>query len=214
MASIAGKWTIPLTPSLSLKSVLHVPKLSINLLSIHKLTKDLNCKVVFSPNDCVFQEPIMGKTIGLAKERDGLYFLDTSGGKDGSQLPLSHFSEKLSLNKSQIWLHHFRLGHPSFSVLKTMFPILFKGMDDKSFHCEVCQFAKHHRVSFPWSDNKSLHPFSLIHTDVWGPSKIPNITGARWFISFIDDCTRVTWLFLMKYKSDVSIILPKCQNDS
>ena len=93
MVSIAGKRTIPLTHSLSLKYVLHVPKLSINILSIHKLTKDLNCKMVFSPNDCVFQEPVTGKTIGLAKEREGLYFLDT-GGKDGSQLPLAHFSKK------------------------------------------------------------------------------------------------------------------------
>ena len=32
---------------------------------------------------------------------------------------------------------------------------------------------------------------------------IPNISGAKWFVSFIDDCTRVTWIFLMKDKSEV-----------
>ena len=41
-----------------------------------------------------------------------------------------------------------------------------------------------------------------------GPSTIPNVSGARWFVSFIDDCTRVTWLFLLKQKSNVSTVLP------
>ena len=38
-------------------------------------------------------------------------------------------------------------------------------------------------------------PFSLIHTDVWGPSTVPNVFGAHWFVLFIDDCTRVSWFF-------------------
>ena len=46
--------------------------------------------------------------------------------------------------------------------------------------------------------------FYLVHTDVWGPSHIPNILGAKWFLTFIDDCTRVTWVFLLKQKSEVS----------
>ncbi|PON38244.1 LOW QUALITY PROTEIN: hypothetical protein PanWU01x14_314000 [Parasponia andersonii] len=74
LASIAGKRTTPLTPSLLLKYVLHVPKLTINLLSIHKLTKDLNCKAVFLPNHCVFQELVIGNMIGLAKERERTTF--------------------------------------------------------------------------------------------------------------------------------------------
>ena len=66
--------------------------------------------------------------------------------------------------------------------------------------------AKHHRVSFPLSNTKPFHPFFLVHTDVWGSSKIPNITGAKWFVSFIDDCTKTIWLFLMKEKFEVSHI--------
>jgi len=38
---------------------------------------------------------------------------------------------------------------------------------------------------------------------VWGRAPISNISGAKWFVSFIDDCTRVTWTFLMKDKSEV-----------
>jgi len=36
-----------------------------------------------------------------------------------------------------------------------------------------------------------------------GPLPIRNILGAKWFVSFIDDCIQVTWIFLMKDKSEV-----------
>jgi hypothetical protein len=71
----------------------------------------------------------------------------------------------------------------------------------------VCELAKHKRASFPISNKRSSILFYLIHNDIWGPT-IPNVSGARWFVSFIDDCTRVTWIFLLKHKSDVSTVLP------
>ena len=72
---IVGSGIIFLIPSLHLNHVLHVPKLSNNLLSIHKLTKDLNCVVTFFHSHCVFQNLATGKTIGIAEEQNGLYCL-------------------------------------------------------------------------------------------------------------------------------------------
>ena len=93
-----------------------------------------------------------------------------------------------------------------------MFSSLFKNVDLKHLHCDICEFAKHKRVSFFPSNNKSLFPFHLMHSDVWGPSRVTNLSGARWFVTFIDDCTRVTWVFLMKQKSDVVHIFPTFHN--
>ena len=98
-------------------------------------------------------------------------------------MPLSYFFEKFSWNKAQIWLHHLCLGHLFFFfVQKNAF---------NSFHCEVCQFAKHHRVRFPLSNTKSTLPFLLIHTNVWCPFGIPSLFGTTWFVFCIDDCTVV-----------------------
>ena len=206
--TVAGKGDIPLSQNLMLRDVLHVPKLSAKLLSIHKLTTDLQCLVTFTPTLCKFQDQETGKMIGLAREDNGLYLLmearETSSIK--SQLPLSLLSESIpSLNK-EIWLRHFRLGHPSFSTLKNMFPTLFQGINLENFHCDDCELAKHKRVSFPNNNKRMSTPFSLIHSDVWGPSNIPNISGARWFVIFIDDCTRVSWMYLLKQKSEVTQI--------
>lgn len=49
----------------------------------------------------------------------------------------------------------------------------------------------------------------LIHSDVWGPSKVTTLGGSRWFVTFIDDCTRMTWLCLMKSKTEVNSIFQK-----
>jgi transposase InsO family protein len=117
-------------------------------------------------------------------------------------------SESVLTKKEKIFLFHCRLGHPSFRVIKVLFPSLFTTIDVESLHCDVCEFAKHKRLPFPLNNKRSLSPFYLIHSDVWGPSTIPNVTGARWFVTFIDDCTRVTWVFLLKNKSDVCYVFP------
>lgn len=46
----------------------------------------------------------------------------------------------------------------------------------------------------------------MIHSDIWGPIRIKNIIEARWFITFIDDHTRLCWVFLLKEKSDAKEI--------
>ncbi|KAL5740477.1 hypothetical protein ACOSQ2_029657 [Xanthoceras sorbifolium] len=91
-----------------------------------------------------------------------------------------------------------------------MFPLLLKGIDIETLHCDICKFAKHRRVSFLISNNNIT--FSLIHSDIWGPSAAPNVYREPWFVSFIDDCTRVTWLFSLKNKSNVNSVFPTFHN--
>ena len=121
-------------------------QLSTNIASIQKLTQDISCRVIFDASFCEFQDQGLGRKIGLAKEHNGLYFLSTSSQPRlvKSTLSTSFFS---SSNKDVIWLHHSRLGHVPFSTLKLMFPTLFKGLDIQPFHCDICEYALHTRVS-------------------------------------------------------------------
>ena len=52
ITSVAGKGSIHLSDNLVLYSVLHVPNLACNLVSINKLTQDLNCTANFSNAMC------------------------------------------------------------------------------------------------------------------------------------------------------------------
>ena len=114
-----------------------------------------------------------------------------------------------SPSNNEIYLMHFRLGHPSFHYLKKLFPELFINKDLSSFHCEICGLAKHHKNTYPAREYKPTKPFSLIHSDIWGTSRVPTCNGKRWFITLIDDHTRVTWVFLLKEKSEVENVFKK-----
>jgi hypothetical protein len=87
--------------------------------------------------------------------------------------------------------------------MRHLFPDLFSSNSIIDSKCDTCILAKSHRTSFPISLNKSTIPFALIHSNVWGPSPVSTISGVRWFVIFIDDCTHMTWLYLLKNKDEV-----------
>ena len=88
-----------------------------------------------------------------------------------------------------VW--HCRLGHPSFSYLKHLFSALFKKVNPLSFQCESCLLAKSQRKSYIQKPYQASKPFYLFHSDVWGPSKVTTVSGKKWFVTFIDDHTRL-----------------------
>ncbi|KAK2975037.1 hypothetical protein RJ640_002466 [Escallonia rubra] len=206
-APIVGEGHLPLTSNMNLDSVLVVPSLDYNLLSVSQITTALFCVVIFWPNFCVFKDIRTRQTIGCGVRRGKLYYLDlVSKSSDKQRQAPTLNDSKGKIQKSKIWLWHRRLGHASFGYLKKLFPSLFTKCDVSSFQCEVCELAKSHRVSFPLALNKSPDPFMIIHSDVWGPSNINSLGGSHWFVTFIDDCTRMTWVQLMKSKSEVNVL--------
>ena len=64
------------TSSITLSSVLGLPNLAFNLVSVSKLTKDLNCCILFFPDHCLFQDLLTKQIIGKGHVSDGLYVLD------------------------------------------------------------------------------------------------------------------------------------------
>lgn len=46
-----------------------------------------------------------------------------------------------------------------------------------------------------------------MHTDLWGPYKTPSLTNNHYVLTIVDDYSRATWTFLIKYKSQVAFTL-------
>ena len=108
-------------------------------------------------------------------------------------------------------LWHYRPGHPSFLYLKKLFSSLFT-KSSNGFQCGICQLSKHVHKPYPIQPHKPSHLFSMIHSNVWGPPKIKNIIRTRWYVSFVDDHTRISWIILLKEKSKVGQIFKKIYN--
>ena len=171
-------------PSLPLTSVLYTLECPFNLISISKITRTLDCSIIFSDKFVTLQDQSTWKTISIGRESQGLYHLTLQS------------SSAVCISTNAPLLIHSRLGHPSLSKFQKMVPHF---SNFSSLTCESCQLGKHTRVPFPQRlNNRAKSPFELVHTDVWGPCRTAFTLGFQYFVTFIDDYSRCTWLFLMK----------------
>ena len=92
-------------------------------------------------------------------------------------------------------------GHPSLPLLKKLYP-QFSSLS--SLNCGSCQFAKLHQVRLsPRVNKRASASFELVHYDVWGPCSVLFSIRFKYFITFVDDFSRVTWLYLMKNRYEL-----------
>ena len=99
--------------------------------------------------------------------------------------------------QSLMTLWHNRLGHPNRLVLNKVLSqlnIIVSSYAAVKF-CDACQYGKLHQASFPPTLLHTTASFQIIHSDVWGPAPFLSIDGYRYYISFVDDYNKYTWIF-------------------
>ena len=144
-------------PSIPLTFVLYVPNCPFNMISISKLTQDLNCLITFSNNSVTLKDRSTGRTISIGREFSGLFHLNSPS------------SSTVCTSMDTPLFIHSCLGHPYISKFRVMVP-RFSSLS--SIKCESCQLGKHTSVPFPKHlDQRTKSPFKLVNTDVWGPSR-------------------------------------------
>ena len=125
---------------------------------------------------------------------DGLYYLCKN-----SSLTRALQVKLKSIHENQLW--HRRLAHPSESVLFKF----FTSVSTSDITCHTYQLSKFTRLPFVNSQSRACKPFEMVHTDVWGPTA-ESREGFKYFVLFIDDFSRVSFLYLMKSKNEVFTI--------
>ena len=63
-----------------------------------------------------------------------------------------------------------------------------------------CLYGKHSRVKFPYGATRKNEILELIHSDVFGLVLVQSLGGSLYYVNFIDDLSRNTWLYLLKKK--------------
>ena len=107
-----------------------------------------------------------------------------------------------------------RFGHLNFGTLKAMGEKkMVKGMPSINHPnqlCEACLIGKHARRSFlKEALSHATKPLQLVHIDVCGPINPPSFGKSKYFILFIDDFSRKTWVYFLKQKLEAFVALKK-----
>nr|KYP40581.1 Retrovirus-related Pol polyprotein from transposon TNT 1-94 [Cajanus cajan] len=183
----------------TLTEVRHVPDLKNNLISVGVLdSKSFKCNVKNG-----VMEIKRGSTLVMRGFKKGnLYMLQGS---------TSSISESISVAEKNIpdltYLWHMRLGHMSERGMMILSKQQLLGnhtVKELRFY-DHCIFGKEHRIKFPKAQHSTKSTLDYIHSDCWGPSQVPSLGGGRYFLSIIDEYSRMTWIFIMKHKNQAFI---------
>ena len=184
-----------------LNKIHHCPQAATNIISINQFCLDNNCYFILTTNDFIVKEKLTGRILLQGVVENDLYPLV---GCKTSHKSLTCLSTTIGVRaNTDTW--HSRLGHPSSVTLDSLFhsnKLSIKGPSNKIEFCSACQLGKAKKLSFLEFSRQSSVLLTLIHSDVW-VSPVQSTGGCSYYVLFIDDYSRYSWLYPLHRKSDV-----------
>ena len=185
-----------------ISDVLFVPDIDQSLLSLGQLLendfglnfKNKTCKIFHPDGSELFSVKMKGRSFSL----------------DLSHAGLKAFSGLV--DETELW--HKRLGHFHYPALNNMqksglvqdLPFI----REENGVCKVCQLGKQARLPFPLNMTwRATERLQLIHTDTCGPMSNPSLNGSRYYVIFVDDFSRMCWVYFLTQKSEVAAVFWK-----
>jgi hypothetical protein len=184
---------------LVLSNVLVSPSIIKNLIYVHHFTTDNNCSIEFDPFGLSVKDLQTRSVIAMCNSTGDLYPFFPIPSSNTTALATTTSS-------SSLWHHRLgHLGHAALSKLISSHAISCnKHIDDHI--CHACQLGRHVRLPFSVSNSRAVNPFDLIHCDLW-TSPVVSVSGYKYYLVILDDCTHYTWTFPLRLKSETFSVI-------
>jgi hypothetical protein len=95
-------------------------------------------------------------------------------------------------------IHYGALGN--LREVVTQFP---KFIEERHDPCKGFTLGKYAQRPFPLSEHRSKGVLDLIHSDVCGSMSVELVGGTKYFVLFINDYSRNTWIYFLKTKDEL-----------
>ena len=185
---------------LRLTEVLFSPEVGYTLVSIGRLD-ELGYSATFTDGKCILRDSCDDIIGEIPKSNRGLYRV--------VHLPGGNSANAAAETVTVMELHR-RMGHIAPSAAQRLAEqglvsgLKFDLSKDEPTFCESCVYAKATRkpIAKARQGERATEFAQEVHSDLWGPAPVPTIGGRRYYISFTDDKTRLTYLHLLRQKSE------------
>lgn len=172
-----------------IRDVQYIPELCTNLLSVGQIVKYGN-KVIFTKDGCEI----------LSEDDDVL----ATGTMENNMFKLDVVVKRSEIactaKTGDVELWHRRLGHASVAKMRLLLDINF---ESNKIDCKTCCQSKQTTKSFNTEGTRAEFLLKRIHSDVCGPLPLKSIGGALYFVTFIDDFSRMVFVYTIKSKGEV-----------
>ena len=187
------------TTELRLLEVLYSPEVTYTLVSIGRLDED-GFFAMFGGGKCTIRD-VNKEVVGVVpKTVTRIYKVEHEEGV------ANEAEEQLTLG-----CFHCRMGHISPEVARKLIrDQLVTGVRleytpyGRLFFCASCVYAKATRKAVPkMREGERAEVFGgEIHSDLWGPAPVESKGGKKYYITFIDDKTCLTTIYLLRTKDE------------
>ena len=182
----------------TVNNVLWVPGLVCNLLSMSQLQdRDINCTTVTGGMELMRR----GKLIARAK-RVGQNYVLHSAVEVQTALHVGDGAADYNL-----W--HRRFGHIGQTRMQHIAAATLgiKGKlqlpPARASTCEPCKLSKSIRVQSRVTPARTTRRLERVYSDFWGPYRTASLSGALYMLTFTDDYSRKSWIYLTKARSEL-----------
>lgn len=69
-----------------------------------------------------------------------------------------------------------------------------------------CALGKNTKGTFQNSNSKTKNVLEFVHSNLFGPMSVPSMGGFLYYVVFVDDFSRKTWIYFLKCKESEEII--------
>lgn len=195
---------------IELKNVFYVQEMKANLLSYSRIT-DKN-SIESKGRVSKIYNPY-GDLIAVAIKKERLYKMRSFINEVQMKANISNKQDMTVKEKL-----HRKLGHINFHNLEIMcknksLDGLPEEIESKFLKCATCIENKMHNLPFQNNRRKAEDILQIVHTDLNGPHQTTGNRGEKYFLSFIDDYSKLVKVYCIRTKDEVYDCLVQYVNE-
>ena len=183
---------------LRLHDVLYSPEVGYTLVSVGRLD-EAGFTVIFGGGKCIVRGEDDVEVGVVPRTSTRVYKVEHE------EAVANAAEERLTLDKL-----HRRMGHISLDAARTLLRdkmvtgVRLEYSPTKNFFCASCVYAKSTRKPAPKvRESERAEVFGgEVHSDLWGKAPVESKGKKLYYITFIDDKTRLTHLYLLRTKDE------------